>query len=517
MNIDRSISSTQLVWAIGLVVGLAIALILGAAIGNQDFQRVAFIVGMSTGVGVMLALGKNYWMLIPFALGAYKLPAVPLGGRSLEFPELAIAACFLMFFLRLATRKEKLRFWQAANVPVLLFMAWVGMVFVLNPVGLAMIGSSTGGGRFYVKLVLAFAAYLILVSRTYTKRDIRWVLGFIMFGAIFSLVYGIVEVALIGPQIDVATGMIEEEFYTWHQELSVPGYTLAFLIFARYSPREVFGVQKLWLPIAYALCILMVLMSGKRLAMVAVFMPPLISAVVHKQYIYVLVASLLAAASLTLLAVGQGQWFNLPLVAQRTLSWLPGDWDSELEGMRGGTDAWRAELRYWAAQNIQKAPIIGEGFAVDLNETVAAIAMNERGGDLNMQVAAYALGRAWHNTWLGYAADFGIPLSVMQAIIYGMVLVLSFRCFKHYGNKSLFGVFALYLLIFTIRDVVASHTSGHSALDAWARWWMYGILVSIYLGMLKQRTQAPADATQAITHHSKVAEFEIVARVAASR
>lgn len=517
MNIDRDISSTQFVWAIGLLMGLSIALILGVAIGNQDFQRVAFLVGSSLGVGIMLALGRNYWMLIPFALGASKLPAVPLGGRSLEFPELAIAACFVMFLLRLATRKEKLRVWQPANVPVLLFMVWVGMVFVLNPVGLAMIGSSTGGGRFYVKLVLAFAAYLILVSRTYSERDIRYVLGFIVFGAFFSLVYGIVEVSLVGPRFDAATGMIEEEFYTWHQELSVPGYTLAFLIFARYSPREVFGVQKLWLPLAYILCILMVLMSGKRLAMVAVFMPPLISAIMHKQYIYIFTASLLAAASLAMLAVGQGQWFNLPLVAQRTLSWLPGDWDPELEGMRGGTDAWRAELRYWATQNIQKAPIIGEGFAVDLNETVAAITMNERGGDLNMQVAAYALGRAWHNTWLGYAADFGIPLSVMQAILYGMVLVLCYQCFKHYGNRSLFGVFALYLLIFTVRDVVASHTSGHSALDAWARWWMYGILVSIYLGMPKKRTRTPADATRVPADQLKAPEFVVAGRTAASR
>lgn len=517
MNIDRYISSTRFVWAIGLIIGLSIALVLGAAIGNQDFQRVVFIVGASLGVGVMLALGKNYWMLIPFALGAYKLPAVPLVGRSLEFPELAIAACFVMFLLRLATRKEQLRVWQTANLPILLFMAWVGMVFVLNPVGLAMMGSSTGGGRFYVKLVLAFAAYLILVSRTYSERDIRYVLGFIVFGAFFSLVYGIVEVSLVGPRFDAATGMIEDEFYTWHQELSVPGYTLAFLMFARYSPREVFGVQKPWLPVAYILCILMVLMSGKRLAMVAVFMPPLISAVMHKQYIYIFTASLLAAASLAMLAVGQGQWFNLPLVAQRTLSWLPGDWDSELEGMRGGTDAWRAELRYWATQNIQKAPIIGDGFSVDLNETVAAIAMNERGGDLNMQVAAYALGRAWHNTWLGYAADFGIPLSVMQAVLYGMVLVLCYKCFKQYGSKSVFGVFALYLLIFTIRDVVASHTSGHSALDAWGRWWMYGILISIYLGIPKKRTRPPADASRVPTNQLSAPEFMIARRTAANR
>jgi hypothetical protein len=39
----------------------------------------------------------------------------------------------------------------------------------------------------------------------------------------------------------------------------------------------------------------------------------------------------------------------------------------------------------------------------------------------------------------------------------------------------------MYLFIYTVRDVVASHTSGHTALDAWNRWWMYGILVAVYL------------------------------------
>jgi len=56
----------------------------------------------------------------------------------------------------------------------------------------------------------------------------------------------------------------------------------------------------------------------------------------------------------------------------------------------------------------------------------------------------------------------------------------------------------LYVLIYTIRDVLASHTSGHTSLDAWTRWWMYGILVSLYVQMLKEKAAAlmqPKNAT----------------------
>jgi hypothetical protein len=501
MNFNRNVSSTQIVWAVGLLIGLAAAVVIGSAIGNQDFAKVIMIVSAGMGVSVMLILGDKYWMLIPFSLAASRLPTIPLGGRAVELPELVIVACSVVFFLRLARRREKLIVWRRANIPILLFMAWVGMVFVLNPIGVAAFGSSVGGGRFYLKLALAFAAFLILSSRRYSEKDMRWIIAFIILGAFFTLAYGIASYVLTGPAVDATTGMMRDEFYTWHQELSVPAYTIVFVMFARFTPKEIFGLQRPWLAVLYFLCILMVLASGKRLAMAIMFLPPLIGSIMHRQFVYIFLAGALAAAGAGFLAAGQGQWFDLPLVAQRTVSWLPGDWDPELSGMRGGTDEWRAELRYWALQNVIAEPWIGKGFAVDLSEAMNAFLTQERGGGLNIQVATMAVGRSWHNTWLGYAADFGIPLSVLQGILYLTILVLSYRCFRYYGAKSLFGVFAMYLLIFTVRDLIASQTSGHSALDAWIHWWMYGILISIYYTLPEHKKFRPVSVGPPVARH----------------
>lgn len=491
MNIDRHISSTQMIWAVGLVLGLGLAVMLGSAVGGQDFVRVALVLGAFIGVGTFLALGKNYWLLIPLSLGA-SFPAVPLGGRAIEFPELAIAGCAVMFAARIATRKEKLVVFRSVNVPILLFVAWVGMVFAMYPVGFAMLGSAQGGGRFYLKLGLAFAAFLILSSRTYSERDIKWIFAFLIFGAFFSLIYQFTTTVLGGPVIDPATGMVQEEFYTWHQNLSGPAMTIVYLMCAKWSPKEIWGLQRLWLVLVYAVCFVLVLMSGKRMALVAVVLAPLVSAIMFRQYVYILVALMLALAASSALVAGQGQWFKLPLLAQRTLSWLPGDWAPELQGMTSGTDEWRAELRFMATELTKQHPLVGRGFAVDISDTTTAVMMAQRGGAIDIQVAGYALGRAWHNTWLGYAADFGIPLSVIQLIVYLWAAVLSIKVFRHYGNSSVFGVFALYLLIFTIRDLVASHTSGHTALDAWSRWWMYGVLVSLYSALPKTKKVTPA-------------------------
>lgn len=480
MNIDRHISSTQIIWAVCLLLGLGLSIVLGSAVGSSDFQMVAVVFGAGLAATTFVVLGNNYWLLIPFSLGA-TFPALPIGGRAIDFPELTITACALFYLLRVATRKEKFHVIQSVNIPFLIFIAWVVMIFVLNPIGLAMLGSSIGGGRFYFKLGLAFASFFVLASRTYSQRDMRWVFGLLIFGALFGMMYNIADHFLQGSTIDPRTGMVSEGAYSWHQVLSWPALTIAFLIFSRWSPREVFGLQRPWVIAAYALCLILVLFSGKRMALLAVLLAPIVSAIMFRQQLYVFIAAGSLILLTAFLAVGQGQWFSLPLVAQRTLSWLPGDWDSEFQYIEGGRDEWRAELRRVALANISRDPIIGRGFTVDISETLTAIGMKAYEGSVEAQAAAYALGRSWHNRWLGYAADFGIPLSIIQGIIYIVVLLLSASCFKKLGNHDARGVFSLYVFIFTVRDVVASWTSGHSAHDAFERWWMYGILVGIYL------------------------------------
>jgi len=490
MNHLRNISGNQIVWAITLLLGLMCAAVLGSLIGGQDFRTLALFMSGCIVIATFLALGKHYWLLIPLSIGA-KFPAIPLGGRSIDFPELAIACCFVFFVLRVATRHENLHLFRSVNTPILLFMAWVFIIFTLNPVGLAFFGSATAGGRFYIKLVLAFAAFAILSNRTYTENDIKWVLGLLVFGAFFGMIYGIAEYAVVGPQVDPTTGIVQESFYTWHQVLSWPAITLAFLIFSRWGPKEIFGLRQPLALITYICCLALVLLSGKRMGLTAVLLAPVVSAIMYRQFIFLPIAIAAFLVIVVTLVSGQGQWFNLPIVAQRTLSWLPGDWDHQLDSMRGGADEWRAALRRIAITNIQRDPIVGRGFFVDFQEAMTAIDMQSRGGDLDVQVASYALGRSWHNIWLGYAADFGIPISIIQAFLFAWVLIIAARLFRTVEGFSYQRVFVLYLFIFTIRDLATSWTSGHSSVDAFNRWWMYGIMVAIYLQNKVSRGYAP--------------------------
>ena len=189
-----------------------------------------------------------------------------------------------------------------------------------------------------------------------------------------------------------------------------------------------------------------------------------------------------AVLAASVLMLGHGEFFRLPLTVQRALSVLPARWDTEFQYMEGGKDMFRSELRRLAIQKIEKDPWIGTGYQVDLGLAQAlALQYLTRGGDTELQVTPFAMGSAWHNTWLGYAADFGIPASVFVALIYFAVIRTSYRLAIRLPYGSMRALLATFLFLTTMVKLITSHTSGHSAEDAFERWWMYGALVSLWI------------------------------------
>jgi hypothetical protein len=476
-----------------MAIGIAVALFLGMAVGEGKRLEIVAVFGFMVGAPLLLALGKNYWYLIPASLLS-GLPAIPFGGRTINLGELCIALCFGIFLTRLAFKKDKLEFARATSIPFYMFMAWVLFVFCLYPVSMAVFGAAMMGGRFYAQLVLAFVSFLILSSRTVTKKDLKWVIFFILAGSFISAGYNISSYLFFGAGEDILNpGADTEGFYTWHQSLGTPALAVTFLLFAWKKPSEVIGFRNLSLTLVYLVCIGLSLYSGKRMGLVAVLMAPLLSAVLHKQYYYLFLGGIAALLLSATIILGHGDVFRLPLQMQRALSLLPANWDQEIKGIEGGSDPFRESLRRFAMENIKRDPIIGRGFGVQYSEIIGQIAATRYSGGGDAQAAPYAIGRAWHNTWLGYSADFGIPLAVIQGLIYLTVLVVAYKAWFLCPAGSLEKIFVGYMFIFTVRDIVGSHTSGHTATDAYDRWWMFGLLFAIY-AMLTARKKSTAQA-----------------------
>jgi hypothetical protein len=175
------------------------------------------------------------------------------------------------------------------------------------------------------------------------------------------------------------------------------------------------------------------------------------------------------------------------------LSALPAQWDAEIgTTYGGGRDEFRDELRRQALKEIKLDPWIGEGYKIDLSVGQALSAQYAtRGGDIELQVMPFAMGSAWHNTWLGYAADFGIPLCVIAALIFFFIIRTSYRLAGRLPPRTMRATLSAYIFFSATTLLLRSHTSGHTALDPFSVWWSYGALVSIWIAYSKTTYSNP--------------------------
>jgi hypothetical protein len=466
---------------------LAATLLIGAAIGRGEFIQIYLIFFVISALVAVFAMGSKYWMLIPIAF-SFNLPAIPFRGRAFELPEIAIAVCCIIFACRYAIASRNITIFRWSHAAVILYTVWAGVIFLLHPVGLTSAGSSTGGARFYVKIALGLASFLIVANQRISQRDAKWIIRLLLVGSVISMVVNIVQYKITPPILTDANTYDEGTYYTWHQALSLPATWLMLWLVSRYKMREIFGFAKPWAFALALLCVALAAISGKRAGLASVLLTPMLAAILRKENVYIFMSALLAALVIFVLTVGQETWFRLPLQVQRSLSYLPGKWDWEVRSQfQHGIDPFRQELRELAWKNIKAHPIVGQGYAVNARELWSmgrlATNLNEFG------IMVMALGSSWHNTWLGIWADFGLPAVLFWGLFWIQAVRAGLLVYRRADHGTASRTLGLMILLYFIGDILRSWTSGHSADDPFTRWWMFGILLSIAAALEHNRAQ----------------------------
>ena len=476
------------------LVALGGAAIFGIAAGSGDFFNIYIGLFVCGFIAIMLALGDKFWLVVPFAFTS-QLPAIPIKGRLLELPEITAVLGTAVFLVRYAVKRQTLSIFRREHVPILLYTAWVVMVFCLNPVGLSDAGAALGGARFYAKILLALASFLIMANQQITERDCKHILIILIVGSLLDTAYSIGVYFLpsgLGNMVQLNADA--DNYYSWHQTLAkFPGLLIC-LAFARYKASELISLDRLWVFFSLVLCVVLIAMSGKRVAIAAVPLFAITASMLRREWGFLVLWLVGATIASGIIILGHGDLFHFPLTVQRTFSVLPAKWDPEFQGMEGGQDEFRKELRRQAMKKIEQDPWVGSGYAVNLSLAQALSTQYAvRGGDVELQVAPYAMGSAWHNTWLGYAADFGIPLSMIAALIYLTVIRRGYKLIRVFPTATFTGILSMYILLFTIRRLAFSHAAGHSAEEPFGYWWMFGLQIALSLRRPESPQQQQAD------------------------
>jgi O-antigen ligase len=242
-------------------------------------------------------------------------------------------------------------------------------------------------------------------------------------------------------------------------------------------------------------------------------MIPAMAAFFRRQWIYFITFGVLGSFVLSVLVVGHGKYFELPFTVQRTLANLPGDWDQKVIQQTRGL--FRQELRAMAIEDIKSSPWVGNnGIAVKFSEMEKFMLYAK--DPTRFEAAGHAASSNWHNTWLGMAADFGIPAAAFYLGFILTFLVLGYRTIRRFPHGSHLNTLSYMLFFFLTTQALRTWTSGHSALSPYQIWWVAGLIAALSLtrqasdkdteGNIGQEGDPPLQKAQAIPGQSESAK-----------
>ncbi len=101
---------------------------------------------------------------------------------------------------------------------------------------------------------------------------------------------------------------------------------------------------------------------------------------------------------------------SLPMVTQRTLSFLPGDWDPEAIESGKGSDEFRKNIQdVYIKEYMDRSPLIGNGFNIDLGEFNRYNDPQTAGVDAKYaQAKLFIQGKMFHTGWMSVYDCVGI-------------------------------------------------------------------------------------------------------------
>lgn len=460
-----------------LFTALLVAIMVAVQIGQGNFKTAYTSTLVVVSVPMLLILGVKTWYFLPFSMMAL-LPAIPfLAGRSINLAEVSILAFTGMFLITLTMGRVRFRLPVRDWWPMLLFSAWIMFIAILDGGGLAVFGASTFGGRRYLTVVLAVIG-MIGISQfgTKEKQAKRFSLS-ITAALILSGVY-VAYVAYMG-----SATMATYEFYNWQQGLSLISLGGVMLLFAHYKPANIFLSPKRLL--YYLILLALVAYSGKRMLFGVCCIIPVFAGIWHSQKGLSLVTIAIGALAIMGVAIAQNSGArNIPQSLQRVLSFVPADWDADVE--MSSNNKFRDTLNRWAWRNVKENPIIGKGISMTMedymvmesDEYIAKIKYE----DDDPQAFTHIAGKNWHSTWLGLAASFGYPAAFLWMIVQIMTIVRAWRLSRHpqAGRwvRTLLGIIFFYM----VYGIVRSLSTGDIALLIVDGALLFGLLSSINYG-----------------------------------
>jgi hypothetical protein len=341
------------------------------------------------GTGFLLlfiyGLGDRCWMIIPFCLSIEgNLNFLPLNFSIQEITIIGVFAYLLLrmiFGLRFGWRLGPKSLW----IPLVCLLAVISYHWISSgDIGIKLLGGTGWGGRKYFKVFIAVFSIPLLASFPGIRiQDLQKVPLLFFLGSFVDIVpdllstfapstapyiwrvYSGVNLGEFGDSLQ--GNFAGEKSITRFSTLSKLGSALGLVTLCYFPARTWLQPQRLWILPTLLVGGLLCALSGYRNTIFR-YLVSLMSGLFAMMRFKALFLVPLAAAAGLATALTQGTVFNYPIQIQRSLSFIPGDWDIKATTEATSSSDWRKKMTsLFFKEYFQKAPLIGLGYHYDAN------------------------------------------------------------------------------------------------------------------------------------------------------
>jgi hypothetical protein len=427
------------------------AMLIADWIATQHILRLAVLAGIAMTIIVAAGLQRSAWLLI--------VVAWPLKGYINALP-VPLAVCDTVILLVTCSYAAQRVVGQAGrhsfgllDALVAINCAFMVVTFLCHPVGLRALGAETMGARPYFNILIAWCAYWVIVHLPDSYRSVAKVPLWLMVSVTVSTaitatvylfpsitpyvwyVYGDVDIKDYLEGLKAAGDQLEVHRLT---SLGPFGVMLLQCVSSYYPLRTLINPLRLGFYL-FLLGFAAVLASGFRSGVLYASACVVLAVWFRGGWRDLILGAVVATVFLGFLVFGQGRLFELPLAAQRALSFLPGQWaepiGAEVKISNSRFEWWRTVLEERTIKNWW----VGDGFGV--SETDYELLRGRNGSTEWMTLTG-----AFHNgplTTIRYAGVMGLIL------FYALMIAaarLSVKCVRRCRYTLLFPV-AIFLAI----------------------------------------------------------------------
>jgi hypothetical protein len=365
--------------------GVLLAVFTGHLSGNGQVNTLFMLLAGLAFAGALLILRENICMLVPLSWALTgQIPLLPVPFEVRDLVVLAVLVAFLTLkALKIVRVKPKLGVTERWMFLMLLYLV---TVYIRNPVGVQALGAEKVGGRPYFDVAIACVAYWIL-ARSFLSPKLGRILPLLLVGSrTVESVLGFIAYKF------PSTAPIMREFYS---SISTEAFDASDIrrqpagestdrqtYLSGFAANSVLLACSYWRPLTvvnpiffgrfliFATSFFALLLTGFRSAVLGAIMTLGIGSYLRRGLSEILPLAVVGVPILALVLVMQGTVFNLPLSAQRALSFLPGHWDSFAAAEAEASTEWRVYM--WKVMLAEDKYIqnkwLGDGFGFAQHE-----------------------------------------------------------------------------------------------------------------------------------------------------